>query len=237
MIETILLDAGGVLVYPLTGLWLRPRVFHEIMDKYLAGVGGEEHARARRAAALAMPESDHMYTEDLECEHMRELYSICYRRELGLPVTDADIAALAISHTYDSDRYALYGDVLPTLRRWAGRYRVALVSDTLPSLRRALSAHGVLPFLEVTSLSCDNGVLKPDPRMFEKALAELGVPAETAVFADDMDRNLLGARRLGIKAVKMLRPFYMEDTAQVVGDWDGPVARSLEEMEALLPTL
>ena len=237
MIETILLDAGGVLVYPVTGSWLRPRAFHAIMDKYLAGVGEEEHARARRAAALAKPEDDHMYTEDLECEHMRDLFAICYRSELGLPVTDADLDALAISHTYDSGRYALYDDVLPMLRRWRETYRVGLVSDTLPSLRRSLLVQGALPYLEVTSLSCDNGVLKPDPRMYETALTGLHMPAGTAVFVDDLDKNLYGARRAGILAVKMLRRVYMDDSPQTAGDWDGPVVRSLEELDALLPSL
>ncbi len=237
MIETILLDAGGVLVYPATGLWLRPRGFHEIIDKYLAGVDPEAHRQALHAAARAKTEDEHMYTEEIECVHMRELFSICYREKLGLPVTDGELDALAVAHVYDTGRYALYDDVLPTLAKWKEQgLRLGLVSDTLPSLRRSLLEQGVLPYLEVTSLSCDNGVLKPDARMWKKALEGLGVTAGGTIFVDDLDKNLLGARRVGIRAVKMARAIYTEE-APAPSDWDGPVVHSLEELDARLGEL
>ena len=47
------------------------------------------------------------------------------------------------------------------------------------------------------------GVLKPDPRAFRQAAAELGLPAEQIVFLDDMPPNVEGARRVGMTAVRV----------------------------------
>ena len=49
--------------------------------------------------------------------------------------------------------------------------------------------------------SCDVKLLKPDPRMYELALARAGCRAEEAVFIDDRAVNVEGARALGLQAV------------------------------------
>lgn len=51
-------------------------------------------------------------------------------------------------------------------------------------------------------VSCDVGVRKPDPAIYELALERLGsVPPERAVFLDDMEGNLAGARDIGMHTV------------------------------------
>jgi epoxide hydrolase-like predicted phosphatase len=49
--------------------------------------------------------------------------------------------------------------------------------------------------------SCQHGVRKPDPRIFERALDELGVTAEHAVFLDDHPANIDAAEAMGIRGV------------------------------------
>jgi HAD superfamily hydrolase (TIGR01509 family) len=41
-------------------------------------------------------------------------------------------------------------------------------------------------------------LLKPDPRIYQLTLDELGVKPEEAVFVDDTQNNVLGAQALGI---------------------------------------
>lgn len=45
------------------------------------------------------------------------------------------------------------------------------------------------------------GILKPDPRAYQQALAELGVAAGEVLFVDDQPRNVAGARALGIETI------------------------------------
>ena len=55
------------------------------------------------------------------------------------------------------------------------------------------------PFFEVFVPSFEVGVLKPDPRIFERGLQALGVNAGEAIFVGDGGRNeLAGARRAGL---------------------------------------
>jgi putative hydrolase of the HAD superfamily len=50
------------------------------------------------------------------------------------------------------------------------------------------------------------GLRKPDPRIYELACRELGVPPPRAVFLDDIGRNLKTARALGMTTIKVDDP-------------------------------
>ena len=54
--------------------------------------------------------------------------------------------------------------------------------------------------------SCVLGLRKPDPRIYRHTLAELEVDAGSAVFLDDIGRNLKPARELGIATIKVDDP-------------------------------
>jgi putative hydrolase of the HAD superfamily len=49
--------------------------------------------------------------------------------------------------------------------------------------------------------SSEVGLRKPDPRIYELALGRLGVDAAEAVFIDDAPGNVVGAERVGLRAV------------------------------------
>jgi epoxide hydrolase-like predicted phosphatase len=66
---------------------------------------------------------------------------------------------------------------------------------------RALRGH-----FDVFVESCALGLRKPDPRIYEHTLAQLGVDASAAVFLDDIGRNLKSARALGIATIKVVDP-------------------------------
>jgi putative hydrolase of the HAD superfamily len=57
-------------------------------------------------------------------------------------------------------------------------------------------------FLESSVL----GLRKPDPRIYERACAELGVEPPAVVFLDDIGRNLKPARTLGMVTIKVDEP-------------------------------
>jgi len=48
------------------------------------------------------------------------------------------------------------------------------------------------------------GLRKPDPRIYELALARLGVTAEVTVFLDDLGINLKPARSMGMATIKVV---------------------------------
>ena len=61
---------------------------------------------------------------------------------------------------------------------------------------------GLAPFLDTVVISEEAGVAKPDPRIFEIALARLGCTAEeTVMVGDAWDNDIAGARSAGVRAV------------------------------------
>ena len=124
----------------------------------------------------------------------------------------------------------LYDDVLPFLRMLRARgVRTAIVSNCDENTRDLLVELGVAALADALVLSCEVGAAKPAGAIFHRALDQLGVAAEAAVFVDDQPRYCAGAVALGVSAVQIVRD---ELDGNVV--WDGEVVRSLREFEAML---
>jgi putative hydrolase of the HAD superfamily len=62
------------------------------------------------------------------------------------------------------------------------------------------------PEFDVFIESCRVGLRKPDPRIYELACRELGVPLQQAAFLDDIGSNLKAARALGMTTIKVEDP-------------------------------
>jgi epoxide hydrolase-like predicted phosphatase len=50
-------------------------------------------------------------------------------------------------------------------------------------------------------VSCEVGCAKPDPRIYQICLTQLGVTPSSAVFVDDRLENLAAAEQLGIRTL------------------------------------
>jgi putative hydrolase of the HAD superfamily len=90
--------------------------------------------------------------------------------------------------------------VLALLRR---HVRLALVTNGASDLqRRKLAVSGLKEHFDVVVASCDVGVGKPDPAIFEAALDGLGVSAAEAVMVgNDRERDVEGAASAGIRSL------------------------------------
>jgi putative hydrolase of the HAD superfamily len=91
--------------------------------------------------------------------------------------------------------------------------RLAVLSDTIAPHAEVNTAAGVyLPFGEQVYLSHQQGLRKPEPEFYERALAGLGVPANQTVFIDDKPENVEAAEMLGIQGI------IAENSRQVMHD-------------------
>lgn len=50
-------------------------------------------------------------------------------------------------------------------------------------------------------LSSEVGLVKPDVRIYELSVKQLGVETEDCVFIDDLEKNVIGAREAGMQAI------------------------------------
>jgi putative hydrolase of the HAD superfamily len=113
--------------------------------------------------------------------------------------------------------------------------RVALICDTGFSpgriVRQMLARNGLLELLEVQVFSNEVGVPKPHPRMFERALAPLGVEGAATVHVGDLKRtDVGGGRRAGMGTVR-IRAAY--DDSDALPDADQVIDALAELADAL----
>jgi len=86
-------------------------------------------------------------------------------------------------------------------------YRLGVISNSDGSIAGSMKKFGLTHFFDCMIDSHVVGVEKPDPKIFELALAQLNLPAETCVYiGDNYDRDVIGARRAGMTPI-LLDPF------------------------------
>lgn len=116
---------------------------------------------------------------------------------LGLDA--GDLAALR-DDFYSGD--ALDAGLAALIDALRGRgVRVGLLSNNGPALADDLQATGMAGRFDASVISCEIGVMKPDPAAYEAILRRLDVRPEQALFIDDSPANVEGARAVGMSAV------------------------------------
>ena len=71
--------------------------------------------------------------------------------------------------------------------------------ETFPMAQRRF---GILKRLEAIVVSGREGIIKPDPRLYNLLLDRFGVDASTAIFVDDNPANCVAATELGLTAIQ-----------------------------------
>jgi HAD superfamily hydrolase (TIGR01662 family) len=87
-------------------------------------------------------------------------------------------------------------------------YRLGLISNAsnTPDLNRLIDNHRLRQYFEVIVISAEEGIRKPDPRIFTKTLKKLGVKPENAIMVGDtLPADILGAQNSGVKSVWITR--------------------------------
>lgn len=206
-IEAVIFDFGGVFTSsPFTGL----HQWH--VDKGLDPVKG-----LRLVFGPYDQDTDHPW-------HRVE------RGEIALEAAAEQIKALAAEAGMDLDLREMFGalggadgartdvvEIALDIRRRG--FRTALITNNIAEFSDGWRA--MIPVEEIFEVVVDSsaiGIRKPDPRIYELTLEQLGVDAEVSVFLDDAAGNIEAARAVGMQAI-------------LVGD-DHTVA--FAELEALL---
>lgn len=178
--SALLTDFGGVLT---TDVFASFRAF-------CRAEGIEEEAVARR---FREDPSSRTLLEDLECGRLSPAdFEARFGALLGVASHERLIERLFAGMTPDDAMIA-------ALRRaGAAGVRTGLLSNSwgVPEHYAELRAG-----FDAVVISGEEGLRKPDPRIYELALERLGVPAEEVVFVDDLPFNLKPARELGMATV------------------------------------
>ena len=103
----------------------------------------------------------------------------------------------------DSFDFALV-DYIRDLRR---AYKSGLLSNAFSNLREWLDEDGKVDgAFDDMIISAEVGLVKPDPAIYHLSLAGLDVAPSEAIFIDDMQSNVDGARAVGMHAIRFVDP-------------------------------
>ena len=220
MLETVFLDAGGVLVYP---NWAR-------ISRALSarGVHVDPDALAR-AEPHAKKQIDDRQTITTTTDAGRGwLYFNLIFDHAGVapsPEVDAALAELHAYHQTSNLWEYVPPAVVPALAALRQRgLKLTVVSNAngkLDVLFDRLALAGCVDWLLDSHVE---GIEKPDPRFFEIALARSGARRETTIHVGDLYQvDVVGARAAGLRGVLL-------DEGGLYPDVDCPRVRTLPEL-------
>ena len=226
--KNLIFDCGGVLVWPRMGEWNIPFGAFEILGARAADIYSSKYLFAYKEAVRWLDEGQ--LVPNIEAERrLRQEYIRTLDALMGWRMTPGEIARLADDFTDNINRYGLFEDDLPWMKRWKPRYRLGILSDAMPSLVHFMSQWKILDYCDATVISTQLGTTKPDPRMYAAILEKLDAAPGDCLFVDDRAENLSAAVAAGMAAVQMARSVFPPRTL-----WDGPVVHSLEALNALI---
>lgn len=224
MLETVFLDAGGVLLYP---NWWR-------ISETLAAHGVAVSPEAlMRADPIARREIDDMKVIGGTTDASRGwLFFDLILSHAGVPRSDRTAAALTELHAYHTASNLweyVPPDVVPALEALRARsLRLVVVSNANGTLRAHMDRLDLTRRFDVVLDSADEGVEKPDPRFFAIALERSGARAESTLHVGDLYHvDVMGARNANLRAV-------LVDEADLRPDADCPRVRTLDELVGLI---
>lgn len=136
----------------------------------------------------------------------RFLERLC--EHLGLPRPSPFAAAELYARFARGDAYDVFPEVPATLRALRSRgLSLAVISNWDHRLPGVLEELALAPFFDAVVYSAREGVEKPHPQIFERALAELGrEPAEVLHVGDRLREDVEGALAMGMEALLLVRP-------------------------------
>jgi epoxide hydrolase-like predicted phosphatase len=107
----------------------------------------------------------------------------------------------------------LNAELVQFIRELRPRYKTAILSNAWPGARQVFTQRlGLDEVVDAMIISAEEGVAKPDARIYHIAAGRLGVRPEEAVFVDDMAVNAQGARAVGMWGIQF------QSTAQAIAE-------------------
>jgi len=202
-LDAVLLDLHGTLVRPRpASTWVAGALAHAgrpgTAEHLVPDAGG-------RAALLdgldriweRAGDVDPGNARDLDARRHREVFDV-----LVGPLPGVDAGLVDALYATLLDVWTPFPDTLPTLQALAALgVRTAVLSNVGIDVRPVLRRTGIAGLVDAVVLSCEHGVVKPDPELFRRALGAVGAAPERTLMVGDNWRDDGAAAALGIRTL------------------------------------
>lgn len=157
------------------------------------------HRRAELTAKMQNKMGIHCSTEQIE-EAMKKAAS------MGLSYFQGAMKLLGMTRMvpYDAVGEKLYGDVKTVLEALHGKYQLGIIANQPLGTEARLKHYGIRDYFSVVLSSEEEGISKPDPELFRRALERAGCAPESAwMIGDRPDNDIAPAKALGMRTVRV----------------------------------
>lgn len=172
--------------------WLFFDVGSTLMDEHIA----YEH-RMKDIARLANVTYEEVYEKAMELYGENKKGDIEIAKALGVELPK-----------WLKEDEILYDDAEKCLEILSRRYKIGIIANQSLGTKVRLEKHGVLRYIDIVVASAEEGVSKPDKRIFEIALKRANCEPDNAIMLGDrIDNDIIPAKSLGIHTIWVKQGF------------------------------
>ena len=166
--------------------WLFFDVGSTLVDEHLA----YEH-RMREMADLANTTYSSVY----------ETAMTFYKQNKKGDLETAKLLGVELPKWHKEDEI-LYSDAAKCLEILSSRYKIGIIANQSLGTEARLEQHGILQYIDLVIASAEEGVAKPDKRIFEIALNRSNCqPGESVMIGDRIDNDIVPAKLMGMRTI------------------------------------
>lgn len=172
--------------------WLFFDVGSTIMNEQIA----YEH-RMRDIAGLANISFEEAYKIAIEY----------YKQNKKGDLETAGQLGVALPEWHKEDEF-LYDDAMHCFEMLSKKYKIGIIANQALGTEERLRNHGILKYINLVVASAEEGVSKPDKRIFEIALSRaICKPQHAVMVGDRIDNDIIPAKALGMKTIWIKQGF------------------------------
>ena len=102
----------------------------------------------------------------------------------------------------------LFADASKCLEILSSRYRIGIIANQSLGTEERLKQHGVLQYIDLVIASAEEGVSKPDEKIFQIAFERSKCrPCDAVMIGDRIDNDIIPAKRLGMHTIWIRQGF------------------------------
>ncbi len=125
----------------------------------------------------------------------------------------------------------LYPDAEECLSRLHRHYKIGIIANQSYGSKERLRRFGILEYIDLIVASAEEGVAKPDRRIFERALERAGCrPEEAVMVGDRLDNDIVPANGIGMFTVWIRQGNWKDACPREESEQPDRVVDSLREL-------
>ena len=172
--------------------WLFFDVGSTIMNEQIA----YEH-RMRDIANVANISFEKVYEMAMAYYKLNKKGDLEVARELGV----------SLPKWYMEDEF-LYDNAIQCFETLSKKYKIGIIANQSLGTEERLAHQGILKFINLIVASAEEGVAKPDRRIFEIALERSNCkPVNAIMIGDRIDNDIIPAKRMGMNTIWIKQGF------------------------------